>query len=269
MKHRRTLKIGKLTIGKCHPRSTRKNRCLPNTVYKISTCKSTEYCPKGDHPCGDHEIINSLNISKTEKQRLRSYLRPKIPKTWKDKPNTWLDNFNIEDVMKQYEEMCPWFVFLGVFPIDFSISNPYNHSNDPKCLYPETCNIKLKEYYEKGTRSIGVIFNLDTHDKSGSHWVAMYIDFHSINRPMSMYFDSYGYKAPNDIALLMKYFKIENPRIKLMYNARRFQYGHSECGMFSLFFIISMISRIPFKKFCKMKIDDKKMLELRKFLFSE
>ena len=254
MKPRKTLKI-----GKCHPRTTRKNKCLPDSIYNITKCQG----------CGDHEIIDTLNISKYEKQQLRKYLRPRLPESWKKNPNTWLDNFNIENVMEQYEEMYNWFVFLGVFPIDFSIQDPYSYSQVPKCLYPETCNIHLSDYYAKGKRIIAMVFNLDPHYKGGSHWVALYIDFNNLNKPICGYFDSYGYKPPESIAQLMRSLKIENPYIKLMYNSKRFQYGHSECGMFSLFFIISMLSGISFRKFCKMKLNDNKMLELRNFLFSE
>ena len=35
---------------------------------------------------------------------------------------------------------------------------------------------------------IGVIFNLDKHDQSGSHWVAMFID---LENKFFFYFDSF------------------------------------------------------------------------------
>jgi hypothetical protein len=52
-----------------------------------------------------------------------------------------------------------------------------------------------------------------------------------------------------------------------MYNGRRSQYSNTECGMYSLYFIINMINGVPFRKFVKRRIPDKDMLELRKVIF--
>ena len=130
----------------------------------------------------------------------------------------WLDNYNIMAVMKQYESAYPWFKFLGVFPIDFSAPDPYGSSS--QCLYKETCSLKLKEEHAKGTRGIGMIFNLDPHFKSGSHWVALYINLHNIKKPFVGYFDSYGYKVPSLIARLMRSFKLQITTCELGSNAR-------------------------------------------------
>ena len=129
-------------------------------------------------------------------------------------------------------------------------------------------SLDLKTEYENGMRSIGIVFNLDPHFKGGSHWVALYIDIHKIKTPWCGYFDSYGYNPPEMIARLMRSLCIQNPKIKLMFNARRFQYSNTECGMFSMHYIIRMLYNTSFKEFCKMKITDSLMLELRSILFS-
>ena len=43
---------------------------------------------------------------------------------------------------------------------------------------------------------MGIVFNLDPHDKPGSHWVSMYVD---LNNGGIYYFDSYGYKPLKEI----------------------------------------------------------------------
>ena len=182
-------------------------------------------------------------------------------------PDMWLDNYNIMHVMKQYEEAYPWFNFLGVFPIDFSAPDPY--SSEKKCLHKEICELNLIDEYKKGKRGIGMIFNLDPHYKGGSHWVGLYIDIKNIKKPYINYFDSYGYATPPLIARLMRSFKLQVKTCQLGRNARRFQYGESECGMFSMYFIICMIHGIPFKDFCKDSVSDQFMLQLRKILFSK
>lgn len=261
-------------IGTCNPK-TRKGKgkgkeasCLPDTLYKRLTQRNPR-CNGGEHCLLD----SADDISKLERETLRrDYLRPKYPDSWKRDPDEWLDNFNIEAVMKQYQEANPWFHFVGVFPIDFAIPNPYSEEKNT-CLYPEICAIDLKREYEKGVRAIGFVFNLDTHDKSGSHWVGLYCDFHALyakgakHKTWCAYFDSYGYQTPAFISQLMRFFYKQDRKMKLMYNGRRFQYSNSECGMYSMYFIICMMNKIQFRDFCKERVPDEFMLKLRTIMF--
>jgi hypothetical protein len=172
--------------------------------------------------------------------------------------------------MKQYEEAFPWFRFLGALPIDFSAPDPYLQNKSKKqCMHPEICDLSLAKEYEQGKRAIGIIFNLDPHFKGGSHWVGLYIDFHNLKKPIVGYSDSYGFKPDKRIARLMRSLKLQAPAIQLSFNARRFQKSNTECGMYSLYFIICMIHGIPFKQFCKDGVPDEFMYELRKVLFSK
>ena len=45
-----------------------------------------------------------------------------------------------------------------------------------------------------------MIFNLDPHDKPGSHWVALYSD---VDKGGVYYFDSYGIDTPKEVKVLM------------------------------------------------------------------
>lgn len=271
-------KLNLRDFTRCNPSATRKNKnkCLPQKVYSDISKKlhvkgedklfNSVGCLKGEEHC----LLDKAPINENLKKELRKqYLRPRRPKGWDSDPDMWLDNYNIMAVMKQYEQSLPWFKFLGVFPIDFSAPNPYKHDGSLQCLYKETCEINLKDEYAKGTRGIGMIFNLDPHFKGGSHWVGLYINLKNIKKPFVGYFDSYGYKVPPLIARLMKSFKLQVHSCELGYNARKFQYGDSECGMFSMYFIICMMCGIPFKDFCKDSVSDDYMLQLRKILFSK
>jgi len=264
-------------FNRCHPglKSSQKT-CLPDSVYSELQSKQhasskdalfQQYnCKSGEEHC----LLDRAPLDDAIKKDLRKqYLRPRKPKAWDNDPDMWLDNFNIMHVMKQYQVAYPWFKFIGVFPIDFSAPDPYVKTEKPKCLYNELCNLNLTYEYEEGTRGIGVIFNLDPHFKGGSHWVGLYINLKDIKEPKISYFDSYGYKTPPLIARLMRSFTLQIPRCKLGYNARRFQYGNSECGMFSMYFIICMMNDIPFDEFCKDAVNDGLMLELRQILFAK
>lgn len=266
----RKRKLALKDISRCHPsQKTSRKRCLPDSVYKEIATKLGR--PKVDGCADDEEhcIVDNAPLDETLKKQLRKqYLRPRRPKAWIAKPNTWLDNYNILNVMKQYEEAYPAFSFLGVFPIDFSAPDPYRTNGVKQCLNKELCELNLNTEYDKGKRGIGMIFNLDPHFKGGSHWVGLYINLENKNKPFAGYFDSYGYETPKLIARLMKSFKLQVSTCDLGFNARRFQYGDSECGMFSMYFLICMLSGISFKEFCKDAVNDKFMLDLRKILFS-
>jgi hypothetical protein len=256
--NRKTRKSILSSIEKCHPGNTRKEKCLPIKLAETPECK-----PEDEHCRLDH-----TSIPDEEKRELRKqYLRPRYPSEWKNDPDMWLSNYDIEAVMKQYVDAHKDFKFLGVLPIDFSAPDPYNKAT-VQCLHPEICNLNLRAEYERGIRQIGMVFNLDPHFKGGSHWVALFICIKNINKPWAAYFDSYGYETPKLIARFMKSLKLQAKNIKLMYNARRFQYSATECGMYSLFFLIMMLKGISFKNFCHHPVPDGTMLKLRHILFT-
>jgi len=280
MRHTKKKKLALTDFTKCNPALSKttlkqnKGKCIPTNIYKdiskrLHTKDDNVFHAVGCKDGEEHCLLDKAPIDDVQKKTLRKqYLRTRRPKSWQNDPDQWLDNYNIMGVMKQYEEAIPWFKFLGVFPIDFSAPDPYQHEGPPHCLYKELCTLDLKKEYSKGIRGIGMIFNLDPHFKSGSHWVALYIDLQSIKKPFVGYFDSYGYKTPALIARLMRSFKLQIKTCQLGFNARRFQYGDSECGMFSLYFLICMIRGISFQDFCKDSVNDKFMLDLRNILFT-
>jgi hypothetical protein len=169
--------------------------------------------------------------------------------------------------LKQYEEAYPHFKFIGTNPIDFSAPNPYKKDSlqNRECLQEEICKLNLKEMTAKGITSIGFVYNLDPSDKSGSHWISSFTD---IPGHKSYYFDSYGFKAPPQIARFLRSLTLQDPKMKLAYNSRRFQYGNSECGMYCLYFLIRMLKGENFRKFCRRAPRDHEVMELRKLLFA-
>jgi len=210
-------------------------------------------------------FVDALPIDDKEKSRLKQeYLRPKQPDSWKSDPDMWLDSTNIESVMKQYEEDYPTFKFLGPFPIDFAAPDPYSGAKD-KCLIGEICDLNLKQSVAAGKLQVGIIYNTDPHNKSGSHWIANYVD---IPKHRCYYFDSYGYEAPKQIQKFMQWLVLQDPQMKLAYNARRFQFKGSECGMYSMYFISRMLFGEDFRHFCRRAPPDGEMLRLRKWMFS-
>jgi hypothetical protein len=204
---------------------------------------------------------------KKKRDIIKSYFRPTMPDEWIKDPDQWLDSNNISDVMNQYEEVYPEFKFYGSNPIDFAAPDPYNAvaAAQNKCLEDKICKLNLKELLAKGKTKLGFVYNLDPSNKSGSHWIASFTD---IPAHRTYYFDSYGMKPPYQIARFMRSLTLQDPLMKLKYNARRFQYGDTECGMYCLYFLIRMLAGDDFKQFCRRAPRDSEMLFLRQWIFA-
>ena len=274
----------------CHPRVTGRKKgqgCLPVDVYnrvaggggsqdggrmaarrRTSVKQAREKALKKTGCLTDRCILEKSGLSREEIDIAeKKFLRPKMPDDWKGDPDKWLDTTNIEKVLKQYEDVREDFKFVGAIPIDFSAPDPYAAGTEKgkKCLYDETCKMNLDNLKGKGKKYIGFVFNLDPHFKNGSHWVSMVLD---LARKECNFFDSYGYEPHPLISRLMKSFKMQDPSLNLNYNARRFQFGESECGMYSIYFITTMLDGERFKKFVKKGVPDSEMNKLREWVFS-
>jgi hypothetical protein len=88
-------------------------------------------------------------------------------------------------------------------------------------LVNEYLSLILKDSKAEVSLKSGSSHNLDPHYKSGSHWVANYID---LDKHCCYYFDSYGMETPKQIEKFMQFLTLQDPRMKLAYNARRFQF---------------------------------------------
>jgi hypothetical protein len=269
----------------CHPKLGRSITCLPDSEMKIiggslgappelhgvrlrnwmtrkTRCK-TERC-----------LLERSRIDVNKKAALlKEYFRPTKPDSWVSDPDEWLDSTNIKDVMKQYEEAYPEFKFYGTNPIDFGSPDPYDKDalSKKKCLNDDICKLDLKRLLSQGKTKLGFVYNLDPSNKGGSHWIASFTD---IPAHRTYYFDSYGMKPPPEIARFMRSLTLQDPLMKLRFNARRFQYSNTECGMFSMYFLIRMLKGDSFKDFTRSvpptdtsKSYDEYMIRLRNELF--
>jgi hypothetical protein len=70
-------------------------------------------------------------------------------------------------------------------------------------------------------------------------------------------------KPPAQIARFMRSMTLQDPQMKLAFNARRFQYGDTECGMYSLYFHHCCLLEIPMDE----RIPDDVMNKFRQLLF--
>ena len=218
----------------------------------------------------EYSFLMKLPLSKEEKDNIfKKYLRPMYPVAWRKDSDKWLDSNDIEHVMKQYEEAFPNFDFMGPFPIDFAAPKPNAApGTQPKCLMDEICEYRVQSAVQNKKDMLGVIYNLDPHYKSGSHWVATFVD---LKKNRCMYFDSYGLKPPKQILTFMSWVSKQDTgrKMPLMYSSRRVQYKNTECGVYCLYFIIRMLMGDEFVTFTRATPNDAGMLEVRNWIYAD
>lgn len=218
--------------NKDHPENQIISTHLNEIWYELKNrlhCKSEK--------CWLSELDNDALKNKLQK----TIFAPEEPPEWKHNPDEWLSNYDITAVLKQYSETkkYSYFAFIEPTPIDFD-AKPSDMGGE--CVEPELCRFDLKEYIDDKKTKIGIIFNLDKHNESGSHWVSLFID---LDDKFIMYFDSAGDKIQPEIQNLVNRIlkQASELNIQLTFDKTRIehQFGNTECGMYSLYFIITLL----------------------------
>lgn len=258
------------------------NKINPKNKIKISRSKSKKaqsklwesINEKLSSECSDEKCWSkfSTNIEMAKKR-----FRPDMPSTWKNNPREWLSNFDIQKVMKQYENNT--FRFLGVFPSDYDYKLAMN-----VCVSEELCNIDIQQFKNEGVTGLGIVFNTDPHYSSGSHWVAVYVglceDKNGVredNKFGFFYYDSNAMGPSEYIKRLYESIKKQieeiqkkekgkkrQKKFELKSNPNRHQFKNTECGMFSMNFIINMRKSKTFNKIVDEKLTDDMIFQKRK-----
>ena len=205
--------------------------------------------------------------TKMERELMDSFA-PKSPDEWKQNPNSWLSSIDILKVMNQYEKKYKCFEFIGPSPINYD-----THKLHGECVWEELCNFNLEEQIKKGKTKIGVIFNTDPDYKDGQHWISLFIN---IKKGTIFYFDSAGDKIPKQIKkftimVTKQGLKLKQP-IHFVFDQNypvEHQYGNTECGIYSLYFIVHMLQDKITSHYLKTHIlKDKYMEKFRKIYFN-
>ena len=236
-----------------------KNSCLPEDILMTIKKEYNENHPETPIKTNHfteiwNELKNRLDCKKEDcwlKEIRDTKLRKEIdemifapdqPPEWKNNPDEWLSNYDIIDVLKQYEKTYKHFKFIEPTPIDFDDTPPDMYGS---CVTKELCKFELSHYIKKKITKIGIIFNLDKHNESGSHWVSLFVD---LDDKFIMYFDSAAdiiqpeiqklvdrmLKQGSQLGMDLKYEKDNTPF--------EHQMGNTECGMYSLYFIITLLT---------------------------
>jgi hypothetical protein len=181
--------------------------------------------------------LKEIKDKNLRKQLDRFVFAPDKPPEWNKNPNEWLSNYDILGVLEQYEQAYPEFEFIGPTPIDFDAQVR------GKCVEEELCKINVPQLVRQGKRKIGIVFNLDKHNEPGSHWVSLFID---ADEQIIFYFDSANSRIPAQIHALIERIQqqlVKSKKYKYYRNAVSHQQNTTECGVYSIFFIITMLTK--------------------------
>jgi len=219
-------------------------------------------------------------IKKLKDKSILETFRPKGP----EGKFEWLSTTHINNVMQQYEKKYNDFKFFGAIPIDFD-----------ELPFLGIKNLNFQSLLDEGKTKIGFVFNLDEHWKSGSHWVALYTD---LEKNQIYFFDSYGtrpekrirslvgriekfmynkhfcnnnckFDKDSDNSYMMTNFKNNlEKKLNVEYNQNRHQYKNSECGVYSLNFILRLLNGNTFDEISKTKVLDDEINQCRDTYFT-
>jgi hypothetical protein len=224
-------------------------------LWRRINTKMLGVCEDGNEHCW---------LAKTNKDYHFNAHVPKQPAPWSRDSRTWLTNVDILNVMVQYEKRHRKFKFFGVFPIDFA--EKYGMS---QCISIELCNLNLNKL--KSYSQFGCVFNLDKHYQSGSHWVSVFFNTDkSLPNYGFYFFDSTSSKIPVEILNFAKSVQkqVADPAsFRIHQNVVQKQFKNTECGMFSLHFLIECLKNKPFIDIVNNPFYDDDVHKLRNKLF--
>lgn len=215
---------------------------LWNDIYiRLSNVCSHEAC------WIEQDFIKNIRNKALKEKLLKYTFKPKMPPA----KHSWLSTSDINSVLQQYMFVDTHFLFLGALPADFYKVLPFS--------------FRKMQFYKR----IACVLNLDTHDKGGSHWVALFVDRAS---KTIEYFDSVGH-PPNKwiskfISKLLKHFDVQGSwSVKI--NSTVHQLQNSECGIYAIYFIIQRLLGRSFEQISSHVIRDSKMNKFRNLIFRD
>lgn len=208
--------------------------------------------------------------NKLSKEMTLYTFAPDAPNTWSDNPNEWLTSTDLTNVMAHFEGKYKEFMFIGPTPIDFDKLTQHN-----ECVWDEMCNFSITNLLKKRKHKIGIIYNTDTHTQDGEHWIASFIDLKpKKGNPYHFHFDSNGDPPKTEIISFHKRLEgqAKNIGMELGFDKnhpKEHQYGDTECGMYTLYFIIKMLDGTHDCEYFKTKrIPDKFVEKYRNIYFN-
>jgi hypothetical protein len=131
----------------------------------------------------------------------------------------------------------------------------------------------------RGVKYLAFVFNTDKHDQDGEHWISLFVGLDPREkRSFGVYFyDSVAKAPPKEVKKLMEWLAAQmndvvvvknNTTIPVRSNTVRRQYRNTECGMYSMLFLIRMVStKKSFDTVCQSMGNDATVERYRNILY--
>lgn len=214
----------------------------------------------------DRCVSKQIDIPASTRKKLNDALVPMAPREWLKNPTAWLSNHDIDAKVKELirRRKCE---FIGVLPMDAE------HKEGDSCVSKNMCEFDPVNCGKKN-KSFVAVFNTDYHGLPGTHWVSL-AGFLDPKDPRYgvCYYDSTGSRPPRDIDDIVTRIDrdLKNsgyPEIPYTYNDYGHQRSSTECGMFCLAFIESLLrTKRSFYDVCNIMEDDAAMIDRRSIYF--
>ena len=170
------------------------------------------------------------------------------PKGRKGK-HEWLSTPDIENVMRQYERVFPYFRFISCVASDHYQLHPAEFPAETIATTPISA----------------IVFNLDNSRQRGSHWVAVVFAHDDDDVLTIEYFDSTGNKPNRNIREFLSHPFFHDA--VYVQNTVAHQRQNSECGVYSMYFILQRCYGVTVDEFNERRVTDKEMNDYRAYLF--
>jgi len=173
-----------------------------------------------------------------------------------------LSNFNIDDVLDQFEEKFESRRFLHI---------PFQMRDFEK-VGTQLATIDLAEEFKNGKKTFGVVLNTDWSSGGGIHWFCLFGEdtgdkiqleyFNSSGRPPLPEVQAWLQKTKHHLAKTLK------RKVDIHYSTGiSFQNDDHSCGVYCLCYIWLRLEKVPATWFKKDRFNDKHMHKARKNLF--
>lgn len=249
------------------------SECAPHIKHNAGVCSTKEAINRMKKWLGIDTNVSDLKVIELAKNKTKcgseSCLYPLIGLSNTDLDNRfnpqgpynsldWLTNKNIDDVLDKHTMAFPNFVHVPFQMIDFK---KYNG---------ELSKVNWQLLINTNKDSLGCVVNTDVSTGPGQHWVAIFVD---LAGKSVEYFDSAGQNPqPEIIEFLIDTAATLNSITEggfkdICVTRMRHQKKNTECGVYSLFYIISRLNDVPYRFFEHTHVPDEEMEAYRKSIF--
>ena len=244
---------------------------------------SAEECiPKAFEGCDDEvcavvSLIEEKKITPEDAARDTANFKPSGPSYTDD----LLNNYNIDtlldkiaNIMKDEKPYHMSFQMIDFQGVPDNLGG-WKKVNGVRMTPTELAMINLHtDVYEEGYRTFFVVMNTDHRYNGGEHWFPIFVDFRNKQCTLEYFNSSGNVPKPEISAWLIKQHRMlseagHNPQIIKLTGIVHQLTTETECGVYSIYYIICRLKNIKPSIMNMRRIPDEYMLRFRRHLFNQ